>query len=126
KIPPTFRSALDEYADIDVNADDVMKVVQSNQYFEAAIMHYIKGLGLQNQNLTLRNSISMIGMQGFRDLICGLQMHRLVTHEHLEIPKEFKNETNEGEETTKSSVPKNSEKKDGLDPKSYLKYAMRA
>ena len=104
KLPATSRRVLEEFADLDVNAEAVGKIIQRNQYFEYWLLNEIKSLGLKENTPKLTAAIALLGMQRTRDFVCALQILRMVGRRHPEVAAD-------GKLNFKSS--------------DYLKYALR-
>lgn len=85
KLPGTSRRVLEEFVDLDVNAEAIGKVIQRNQYFEYWLLNEIKSLGLKENTPKLTAAIALLGMQRTRDFVCALQILRMVGRRHPEM-----------------------------------------
>lgn len=90
RLPDTSRKVLEEFVDIDVNAEAVAKIVQRNQYFEHMLLHEIRSLGLKENTPKLTAAVALLGMQRVRDFVCALQILRMVGRRHPEVDKDGK------------------------------------
>lgn len=90
RLPDTSRKILEEFADLDVNAEAISKIVQHNQYFEHMLLNEIKSLGLKENTPKLTAAIALLGMQRVRDFVCALQLLRMVGHRNPEIEADGK------------------------------------
>jgi hypothetical protein len=84
KLGPTARDTLQEFIDIDVSADDLVRILNRNQAYRDLFSRFVnKKTGKQpkegeaeKEGSPTHRLIALLGMIGSRNLILSLRMHR--------------------------------------------------
>lgn len=84
RLGPTARDTLQEFIDIDVSADDLVRILNRNQAYRDLFSRFVNqktGRSTSKEGETPEDSpthrlISLLGMIGSRNLILSLRMHR--------------------------------------------------
>lgn len=83
RLGPTARDTLQEFIDIDVSADDLVRILNRNQAYRDLFSRFVNQKtgrtpkeGEEAEESPTHRLISLLGMIGSRNLILSLRMHR--------------------------------------------------
>lgn len=80
-LPPTTRRIIKGFSDIDVKTESIVKILNANPYYEHLFLEVVKSMSTHSE-LDARSAVLRLGMQHTRNLLCALQLFRLVRSAH--------------------------------------------
>ncbi len=97
RLPRTARALLLEFADADVRASRVARILRSNPYACDRLGELMLMQGMKEPLPSLEASIPMLGIQTVRDFVLSLQILRNVNERHPKVGKDGKFDFSPGE-----------------------------
>ena len=87
RLGPTAHDTLQEFIDIDVSAEDLVRILNRNQTYRSLFFRFIakktaapeKEKGQKEDSSPTHRLVNLLGMIGSRNLIVALRMHRAAT-----------------------------------------------